>query len=176
MTGRKHGDGQADASLLFNVSALLREAIGSTREHEIADAPFHFNGVRTEVRGTLHLLRTDGSILAAGACALGVREICGACLDPFEAALDFRFEEEFWPEKDPVSRQPLHVPEGREGFPIVDSHIDLSEALRQYAEMARPLSPRCGAKCPGAAVAKPAAGAIDSRWDALQRLRDELES
>ncbi len=187
---------RAQSSLNFNVSTLLQEAIGNRRAYIITNAPINFDGETSLVSGALELMRTDGSILATAQMQLSVPESCSVCLDPFELPLSLELREEFWPEINPLSHQPLDVPDGREGFPVVAAHLDLSEAIRQYVVMARPISARCGGDCPGPpAVAgvtfrfsadeteadcetdseAAANSTIDTRWAALRRLRDEIE-
>ncbi len=179
MTRQRPRPADSEASLSFNVSTLLAEPIGSQRRHTIAEAPFTFNGFVTRVAGTVDFLRTDGSIMVTADLSLHIEEICGRCLRPFVTPFTVRFSEEFWPAFDPLTRERVHVPEEREGFPISDGHLDLGEAIRQYVEMARSMRPLCGRPaCP--AVAEPVPldrrdeAAVDSRWAALQTLRDHL--
>ncbi len=162
-------------SLLINVSTLLQESIGAVRYYGVDQARCAPLGQHSMLSGDLRLLRTDQSILTTGALSTVVTEICGGCLAEFEAAIRIAFDEEFWPPSDPISGIRLEPPPEREGFAVIDGQIDLTEAVRQYVEMARPMSPRCGSACPGMG-----AGALggdlepDARWDALAALRKEL--
>lgn len=162
-------------SLLINVAALLQEPIGAVRRYTLADAHFIYEGVRRPIHGDLRLLRTDQSLLATARLRTQADDVCGACLSPVALALDIEFDEEFWPPHDALagrSRAPQPEPDG---FDVIDSQIDLSEAVRQYAEMARPMSPRCGPNCPGAAALGPLrTPEIDERWAALAPLREQL--
>jgi uncharacterized protein len=188
-------DDEAQPSLRFNVSTLLQEPIGNRRYYDVLDAPIDLEGDTTSVSGPVDMMRTDGSILVTATLALTVQEACSICLDSFGLPLELELREEFWPEVDPLSHLPLDVPDEREGFPVVEAHLDLSEAIRQYVLMARPISARCGADCPGPPVvagvtfhfsadeaepdsgtdcATPATSKIDTRWAALRRLRDEI--
>lgn len=166
----------------FNVSTLLREPIGSRRRFRLEAEPFPSEGAAVPVTGVVELLRTDGSILARVTAALTISERCSDCLRPFLQPLVLRFEEEFWPEVDPFTFAPLEVPEEREGFPIVAGHLDLTEAIRQYVEIARPMRPLCGPQCRGldwaatpVAPEEPDSAGGDSRWAALRSLRSELD-
>ncbi len=191
---RKPGD-EAQPSLQFNVSTLLQEPIGNRRYYQVLDAPIELERETTSVSGPVDMMRTDGSILVTAELALAVQESCSVCLDPFKLPLELELREEFWPEVDPLSHLPLDVPDEREGFPVVEAQLDLSEAIRQYVVMARPISTRCGADCPGPPVVAgmtfqfsadeaepdsgtgsdtPATSTIDTRWAALRRLRDEI--
>jgi len=143
------------------------------------------------VSGEVELIRTDGSILAMARLDLTVPEICDSCLEPYRLPLHLEMREEFWPERDPLSRELVEVPEEREGFPVVEGHIDLREAIRQYVEMARPMRAHCGDACPGSVPvpfvtvrsAEPSGEPggsneppTDDRWAALQALRDDLDT
>ena len=162
-------------SLLINVAALLQEPIGSLRNFRVDGAICAPLGSHAVLTGDLRLLRTDQSILASALLSTVVLEICGGCLESMEAAVEVAFDEEFWPAADPVSGVRLEPPPEREGFAVVDAQIDLTEAVRQYVEMARPMSPRCGASCPGLTdAARDREPEPDARWAALAALRKEL--
>lgn len=175
------------SALTLNVSTLLQEPLGSRRSYPVRDGIFIVDDEDVEISGEVELLRTDGSILATATLDLSVREVCDSCLEPFRQPLHLALREEFWPAADPITHEPIEVPEEREGFPVVEGHIDLHEPIRQYVEMARSMRAHCGAGCPGPPAA--ASGSVqdreapdhaeaptDSRWAALQALRDELSS
>jgi len=201
------------APLTFNVSTLLQEPLGSRRsyvvDHETSGATPSMDGAlvlddeamgdntlvvddeRVAVSGEVALIRTDGSILAVATFDLAVREICDSCLEPYSLPLRLEMREEFWPERDPRSQDVVEVQEEREGFPVVEGHIDLREAIRQYVEMARPMRAHCGDACPGSDSAafvtvlstespgEPGESKeppTDNRWAALQALRDHLDT
>ena len=168
--------------MIFNVSTLLREPIGSRRSYRLTAEPFWNDDQEVPVTGTVELLRTDGSILARATGSLTISERCSDCLRSFPLPLTLRFEEEFWPEFDPLTFAPVVVPEDREGFPIVEGHLDVTEAVRQYVEIARPMRPLCGAQCRGLNWTgsplppdEPTGAGGDSRWAALRSLRSELD-
>ena len=164
----------------FNVSTLLQQPIGSRRRYALAAEPFDFYGHVTTLSGDVDLLRTDGSILATTRLRATITERCSDCLRPVPVSLDVAFSEEFWPEYQPITRERVLVPEEREGFPIVGGILDLTEAVRQYIEMTRPMRPLCGPACPGVGSAAPQRGeereaGDDRRWQALKALRGDLE-
>ena len=171
---------QAETALLFNVSTLLLEPLGSQRQHELRQAPFRYGEGTTAVSGDLLFLRTDESIMVRAGLSVAVPEQCSRCLEPYQVVLSLQFEEEFWPEADPRSGGAPGVPEEREGFPILEGQLDLREAVRQSVEMARPMRPHCGDSCPGPAAAGPAeeAGAarLDGRWAVLRTLQEQFRS
>ena len=167
--------GQRIDSLLINVSTLLQEAVGATREYELADGEFRYEGALRPIAGAVRLLRTDQSVLVSGSLQTSTEDMCGACLSPVALELQIEFDEEFRPAGAAQTEDPFAEPDG---FAVVDGQIDLSEVVRQYAEMARPMSPRCGPECPGAAANPGADGEqgdeqpIDARWAALSQLQN----
>ena len=168
------------ASLLFNVSTLLQESIGAVRQVQLEQATG--SDPHIVVTGSLRLLRTDHSILATASLTTAVTEICGGCLNETPIELSLSFDEEYWPTQTEIAsvRQPsaadLSDPMEREGFAAIDGQIDLSEAVRQYVEMARPMSPRCGPDCPGLATETPSERNSDDRWAPLASLKLALEA
>ena len=178
-----------DSPLVFNVSTLLTESIGETRHQVLHDDTFRFRATVGVLDGHVAFLRTDHSILARVEAHLETDEVCAYCLAPVRVPLPVRFEEEFWPDFDPLTHARVVVPAGREGFPIVAGHLDLREALRQYGEMARPMRPACPPdQCASDFRRRPAAAAeaaktdaaatavdqdpVDSRWAALEDWRN----
>jgi uncharacterized protein len=169
----------------INVSQLLQEPIGSTREHEVdAAADITGDGKEYKVKGQCRLMRTRLGILVK--CALGteVGLNCGRCLTNFRQPLKIKFEEEFLPTIDITSGLPL--PQGDEtgAFTIDEHHIlDLTEPTRQYAVMAIPMKPLCRANCAGLCpkcgknLNKGACDCpkqeIDPRWSQLTKLLDK---
>ena len=176
MTGQSGADGSAvrhTTSLLFNVSTLLQEPIGSVRRYEVTNA--RGNGLSAEVNGTLRLLRTDHSLLATAAFSTLVADLCGSCLRAMSLPLEVSFDEEFWPPSEAASDDFLQPAQEQIGFSVIDGQIDLAEAVRQYIEMGRPMSPRCGQDCPGLATESPSEAPVDDRWSALAALQQELK-
>ncbi|MDE2967257.1 MAG: YceD family protein [Chloroflexota bacterium] len=160
-------------SLLFNVSTLLQEPIGSLRHYELESA--RANGLDSDVHGSLKLLRTDQSVLATAALTTTLSDTCGSCLEEVELFLELAFDEEFWPSMDLVSGLSIEPPPERAGFSVIDGQIDLMEAVRQYVEMERPMSPRCGTDCPGLDTSTSTEAPVDDRWSALSALKLELK-
>lgn len=161
-------------SLLFNVSTLLQEPIGSLRRYEVVDA--RGNGLDGEVNGALRLLRTDHSVLVTATLETRVDDVCGGCLEAVQFAQSVSFDEEFWPPSDVISGMPLEPPPERIGFSVIDGQIELSEAVRQYVEMERPMSPRCGADCPGLDANRSPEEPVDHRWSALASLKQTMNA
>jgi uncharacterized protein len=135
----------------INVSQLLQEPIGSTRDYEINDvADIIGDGKEYAVRGECHLLRTPRSILAKCALSTEMELTCNRCLSRFRHPLKIDFEEEYLPTVDVHSGAPLPSPEEAISFTIDELHtIDLTEAVRQYAVMAVPMKALCDKDCAG---------------------------
>ncbi|MCY3568688.1 MAG: DUF177 domain-containing protein [Chloroflexi bacterium] len=160
-------------SLLINVSTLLQEPIGSLRRYEVVDA--QGAGLKSVVSGSLRLLRTDQSVLATASLSTTTRDLCGGCLQELELPIELAFDEEFWPASDAALGFAIEPPPERAGFDVVDGQIDLSEAVRQYLEMGRPMSPRCEEDCPGLTEHEQEESPVDDRWSALAALKLDLE-
>lgn len=167
----------------FNVSGLLLEAIGETRDYKV-DSPLAIPGREAEtVQGDLHFLRTRAGILVRANLSLVEPENCSRCLKPLDEKVDINFEEEFQSIIDPRTGQAL--PEGErdpDAFLIDERHVlDLNEAVRQYREVSLMMKPLCRADCRGLC---PGCGAdlnegqcscdqaqTDSRWAGLAELK-----
>jgi uncharacterized protein len=135
----------------MNVSQLLRDPIGSTREYHIDEVvDITGDGQNKRVIGDCHLLRTQRSILVKCALATEVELTCSRCLARFRQPLKIKFEEEFLPTLDAQTGTPLPPPEDSSAFTIDTQHtLDLTEAVRQYALMAIPMKPLCQKDCAG---------------------------
>jgi uncharacterized protein len=167
----------------INVSQLLREPIGSTRDYQINEvADIYGDGEGYLVQGEVILLRTQRSILAKCALSTEIELTCSRCLRPFHYSLRLNFEEEYMPTIDAVSGTPLPLPEEAGAFTIDEHHIlDLTEAIRQYALLAIPMKPLCHEGCAGLC---PNCGhnlnqgncgcpvhSVDPRWSELTKLQ-----
>jgi uncharacterized protein len=134
----------------INVSQLLQEPIGSTREYKIdAAADIIGDGQAHKVQGECRLLRIRRGILVKCALATEAELTCGRCLNRFHQPLKINFEEEFLPTIDITSGMPL--PQEDAGAFTIDEHhiIDLTEPARQFALMAIPMKPLCRQECAG---------------------------
>ncbi len=166
----------------INVSQLLRESIGSTRDYSINEvADIAGNGKGCLVQGEVNLLRTQRSILVRGKLSTEVELSCSRCLSPFRYPLTLNLEEEYSPTVDAASGVPLPLPEDASTFTIDEHHIlDLTEAVRQYTLLAIAMKPLCRQDCAGLCpncgknlnlgnCNCPAPG-IDPRWSELTKL------
>ena len=140
---------RSDPLLEINVSQLLKAPVGTTQNLEIADRIVIMDN-ESKVEGEVTLTRTNRGILARGRLNAGVETSCCRCLNLFDCAVDFNFEEEYFPSMDILSGARLAGPEEPESFTINERHtLDLTEVIRQYALMALPMKPLCRPDCAG---------------------------
>jgi uncharacterized protein len=159
----------------FNVSQLLREPVGGTRRYVLdPEPPVH--------RGTAELLRTPNGVLLRFEGEVVIDANCSRCLAAFGYPVDVHFEEIWVQQVDVATGARLPAPDDPDSFMIDLSHtIDITEAVRQYSEMAAAMQPLCRPDCPGIC---PECGTdlnlgdcrcdrqpIDARWAALGALK-----
>ncbi len=161
--------------MLFNVSQLLREPVGSTRRYELEpEVPVH--------RGRVELIRTPGGVLVRCVADVLLEAECSRCLTQFAYPAHVQFEEVFAQLYDVLTGARLAPPEEPEAFTIGADHtIDISEAVRQYSEMAAAMQPLCRPDCPGIcpecgqdlsiAACRCERAPLDARWAALAALK-----
>jgi uncharacterized protein len=135
----------------INVSQLLKEPIGSTRNYEVSGTvDITSNGVGSQVQGEVTLIRTSQGLLVQGTLQTEVEITCSRCLSLFSYPLILNIEEEFSPVIDVLTGNPLSLPDEPGSFTIDEYHIlDLTEAIRQYAVLAIPMKPLCREDCAG---------------------------
>jgi uncharacterized protein len=161
--------------MLFNVSGLLREPVGATRQYTIdPEPPVH--------RGTVHLTRLPGGILVHCDADVLIEDECSRCLTPIAYPASISFDEIYAQQVDVVSSTRLPLPDDPDAFLIGTDHsIDITEAVRQYTEMAAAMQPLCRPDCPGLcpecgqdltlAPCSCERNPIDIRWAALEKLK-----
>lgn len=173
-------------SMLYNVSQLLREPVGSTRTYHVDDRlTVPLDGWQEiAVSGPVTLTRTLDGVLANGTFATAVPMNCDRCLQPVTVPLEVQIEEEYLPTVDPVTGARLSEPAEPTPFRIDEHHhLDLSEAIRQALVLNIPMTVLCRPECRGIC---PTCGAdrnvnpctcgesgLDERWAALRGLRTE---
>jgi uncharacterized protein len=166
----------------MNVSQLLRDPIGSTRNFQIDDViDITGDGQNQKIQGKCTLMRLQTSILVKCALNTEVELTCSRCLTKYRYPLKIKFEEEFLPTIDILSGASLPGPEESGAFTIDEQHIlDLTEAVRQYSLINIPMKALCKKECAGLC---PTCGKnlnegkcrcpkdkIDSRWSKLAEL------
>lgn len=174
-------------SLLYNVSTLLREPIGSTREYDVGDRVLvDAEELRHEhVGGYASFLRTKDGVLVTAHLRGEQPERCSRCLQAIAVPMQVEIEEEFFATVDIRTGARLPRPDQPEAFLITpQQQLDLGEAVRQAWALAMPMKPLCRPDCAGlcARCGKdlnegPCACVPeqDERWSPLRRLRMEME-
>lgn len=166
----------------INVSQLLQEPIGATRDYIIDDTVDIVDSSRAcHIRGQCRLLRTQRSILATCKFTTETELTCSRCLSLFLYPLTLKFEEEYMPTVDVATGVPVSLPD-EPGLFTIDAHhiIDLTEAVRQYLLLAVPMKPLCRNECAGICPncgknlnegsCECPAQEIDPRWSQLTKL------
>ena len=160
--------------MIFNVSQLIREETGASRRYPLEpEAPVR--------RGRVELIRTPGGVLVRCRADVLLEAQCSRCLAPFCYSESIDFEEVYVQQTDPVSGRQIPL-EDPDAFLISQSHtIDITEAVRQYTEMAAEMQPLCRPDCPGIcpicgkdlsiATCQCDRTPIDPRWAALVALK-----
>ena len=135
----------------INVSQLLKESIGSSRNYEVSEmVDVSGDGSGKKVEGEVRLLRTQRGILVKGELCADIELTCSRCLSLFDCPVAINFEEEYIPTVDVASGVPLSLPDEPGSFVIDEHHVvDLTEAIRQYALLIMPMKPLCRENCAG---------------------------
>lgn len=172
------------STLLYNVSGLVREPIGSTREYAIDEEVAVDRGSR-HVTGHAKMLRTPEGVLVSVRLNGIEREECSRCLCEIEVPIQVDFDEEFFSTLDARTGAPLPAPEDADAFRIdAQQELALGEAVRQWWAATVPMQPLCRTGCAGlcarcgkdlndgpCSCAPPG----DERWAALGQLASKLE-
>jgi uncharacterized protein len=139
-------------ALAHNVSELLKSPLGTTREVTIDEPNPRFGSdirVTVPVSGSARLIRTQNGVLVRARITTSVEMECSRCVEPVERAITIDLEEEFQPSVHIITGAPLEPPED-DALRIDERHVlDLTEAGRQYIEIALPLQPLCSPECRG---------------------------
>lgn len=172
--------------MLFNVSGLIQEGIGATRQHQVDGEIFSEDRGTEQVTGNVELLRTNAGILVRAHLSLVEPETCSRCLKPLQEIVSIEFEEEFQTTVDLQSGGPLADDADEDAFFIDENHLlDLTEAVRQYREASAEMQPLCRPDCKGLCPRCGQdlnlgqcgcnTGPVDTRWAALSGLLPETE-
>jgi len=160
--------------MFFNVSQLLRAEVGASRHYALdREPPVH--------RGQVELMRTPGGILVCCEADVELDADCSRCMAPFGYLAHISFEEVYAQQVDLATGHRLTLEEPETPLISLENTIDISEAVRQYTEMAAEMQPLCRPDCPGIC---PVCGTdlsttrcrcdrtpIDPRWAALVALK-----
>ncbi len=167
--------------MLINISALMQEPIGESREYGFIGEIVDDANVNCEAE----LMRTDVGILVSATCASEQGRTCSLCLKPYTHKMQFSFDEEFYPVIDIATGRKLPERDTIEDLLISETHhLDIADAVRQHLIMHEPqnpickpdcagLCPQCGAdrntvscKCPSGSAQSEWAAALQHIWNA----------
>jgi uncharacterized protein len=172
------------STLLYNVSGLVKEPVGATREYAIDDEVAVDRGSR-RLAGHAKMLRTPAGVLLSVRLSGIEHEACSRCLRDVELPIELAFDEEFFSTADARTGAPLPPPEDADAFRIDgQQQLALDEAVRQWWAATVPMQPLCRPECAGlcARCGKdlndgPCAcpPEDDQRWAALGQLANNLE-
>ncbi len=166
----------------FNVSSLLKETAGATREYDI-DEDVRIEGTQQHLTGHVRFDRTPRGILVRARLSGETPETCGRCLKPLSLTVPLTIEEEYLPTADVITGAVIEAPEGEEDAYRIDKRhmLDLAEPIVHYWSLALPMAPVCREDCAGLC---PECGAerdggghrcdreqVDTRWAKLQNLK-----
>lgn len=174
--------------MIFNVSVLLGEPVGSARslhvEGERARVPAE--GYDAAAEGDVEMVRTPTGILVRARLSVSPEIECGRCLTSFIEPVALDFDEQFVLERDPTTGETVAGLSADDLRIDERQHLDLSEAVRQYEGSARPLRPLCRPDCAGLC---PSCGRnlnegpcqcpdveADDRWSGLTALAERLKT
>ena len=175
--------------MLINVSTLLQEPLGSSRDYRATDelATVPEADFERRVSGRVRLIRSQRGVLVSAALNYEVELECARCARTFRAPITVTFDEEYVLAEEGARPDADEPPLDPDDFRIDEHrHLDLSEAIRQYELAALPLLPLCRPDCRGLC---PTCGAdlneapcacraaeTDERWGALSALADQLRA
>ncbi|MFD3164255.1 MULTISPECIES: YceD family protein [Herpetosiphon] len=172
------------SELQFNVSQLLQEYVGATRQYTYENEQLDL-GDGTSLRiteGDVKMTRTKNGVLVDAAMSGNVTVECVRCLSDFSQPVEFDFAEEYFATVHATTGAPLPEPEEPDVFKINGNHLlDLGDAAREYTLINLPIAPICRPDCRGLSLDgqnrndNPAADdlddqVIDERLAALKQL------
>ena len=145
----------ADA-LTFNISGLLAEPAGSTRDLDIASPPLDLGPDLHQnrgVEGRLRLTRTNRGLLIKGELETSLALECSRCLRDIDYPVTIDLEEEALPSIDIVTGLPLDVSVEPDVLRLTGHHeLALGEEVREAILLEEPIAPLCSPDCPGLCI------------------------
>ncbi len=137
----------------LNVSQLLMEPSGSSREYELDEESFELveSFGKNRIHGAVNLLRTNKSIWVSAGLHSTLDSECGRCLTPYSHPIFLQVEEEYIPTLNPLTGARVTPPSDDSDYYLIDENhtLDLTEVAREYAIMALPMKPLCSQECSG---------------------------
>ena len=145
----------ADA-LTFNVTGLLVEPVGTTRDLEISSPALDLGPDLRQsrgIQGRLRLTRTNRGLLVKGKLVTSLALVCSRCLRDVDYPVEMEIEEEALPTIDLASGMPHDTTAEPDALRLTDHHeLALEEEIRDAILLTEPIAPLCRADCPGLCV------------------------
>ena len=134
----------------LNVSQLLKEPSGASREHEIDEQLPPMDGAESRpVAGAVKLIRTDKGVWTSAELDTTAPSTCGRCLVEYLQTIHISIEEETVPLRE-ADRSAGLPDDTTESLHIdADQILDLTEAVGQYIALNLPMKPICRPGCKG---------------------------
>jgi uncharacterized protein len=130
--------------LKFNVAQLLREEMGSRRDHSFTEAalPLDEHLTLRDISGSVRFTRTATGVWANVRARGTVRLICVRSLEEFDHQVSIEFADQFHSVIDVFTGGTLPTPVEEDPFFLTELHMaDIGEALREYTLLELPLNP-----------------------------------
>lgn len=130
--------------LKFNVAQLLREEMGSRRDHTFTEdvLPLDEQLQLREISGTVRFTRTATGVWAKVEAKGTVRLTCVRSLELFDEQVSVEFVDQFHSLIDVFTGGKLPQPIEDDPFFLNEYHMaDIGEALREYTLLTLPLNP-----------------------------------
>ena len=175
--------------MVIDVAPLLKQPLGTRVDYEVAESPIDPRGDSAglleasivDIDAKLQATHTNPGPLLEGAADAHVAASCARCLKPIDTAVHANFAEQYYATV-PVDTGAAIMAAPLDAKTIgSDFKIDLTSLLREELILATPLAPLCREDCEGLC---PVCGedrndrphtheeAVDTRWSALQGLKD----
>jgi uncharacterized protein len=139
--------------LTWNVTGLLAEPAGSTRDYDVAGVTIDLGDdlrLADPIEGRVHVGRTNRGLLVNADFTTSLQAECSRCLREVEVPLELHVEEEVLPSLDLQTGQPVKIPADDEVVRLTDHHeLQLETLVREAILLAQPIAPLCEPDCPG---------------------------
>src|SRR5579859_6386889 len=139
--------------LRWNVSGLLTEPLGSTRDLLVAGVTIPLDDdlrLADPIDGRVRLARTNRGLLISGDLTAGLDAACSRCLRPIIVPLRLRIREEALPSVDIGTGQVIDASAEPDVLRLTAHHeLELAGTVREAISLAEPIAPVCRPDCPG---------------------------
>jgi DUF177 domain-containing protein len=141
---------------VFNVTGLLGDAAGATRQHVVTGARLDLPDdleLAEPIDGTVRLTRENRGILATAKLTTALAGECARCLRPLTTPVEIRLDEEYLPSVDIGTGRPLAPDDEPEALRLTAHHeVDLGPSVRDAISLAEPIAPLHAPDCAGLCI------------------------